>query len=85
MNELAKELVDLIDKLERSNFVEDSVEHIALSHLQGLMAAAERGENTRALKAGFAELNEFWVSSVAWCSQLSKDLEKILIMYEEQQ
>jgi hypothetical protein len=85
MNELAKELVDLIDKLKRSNFVEDSVEHIALSHLKGLMGAAERGENTRALKAGFADLNQFWVSSVAWCSELSKDLEKIIIMYEEQQ
>lgn len=85
MNELAKELVDLIDKLEKSNFLEGSVEHITLSHLQGLVAAAERGENTRALKAGFADLNQFWASSVAWCSELSKDLEKIIIMYEEQQ
>ena len=85
MNDIAKQIADLMGKLERSNFPEGSAEHIALNHLQGLMAAFQRGDNTRALKAGFSDLNQFWVSSIAWCSQLSKDLEKILIMYEEQQ
>ena len=32
----------------------------------------------------FQDLRQFWLDSVPWCSELSRGLEKIIIMYEEQ-
>jgi len=83
MNELIKEIGALIQKLERSNLLVDSTEHITLNHLKKLVTAAENTEGTPALKRGFADLEQFWASSVDWCSELSKDLEKIIIMHRE--
>ena len=83
MNELGKEIIALIDKLEGAVSPGGSTEHIALSHLKRLLAGLENTEDTRALAPGFADLEQFWVSSVAWCSELSKDIEKILILHKE--
>jgi len=83
MNELGKEIVALIDKLESSVFPGGSAGQIALSHLKRLLAGLENTEDPHALESEFAELEQFWASSVAWCSELSKDIEKIIIMHKE--
>jgi len=83
MNELGKEIAALIDRLEKLNSPEGSTEHTTTSHLKRLMAGLDNNEDAKSLKPCFAELEEFWLSSVAWCSQLSKEIEKIIIIYQE--
>ena len=83
MNALHKEIIALVDKLERADAIEGSTGQITINHLKGLMVAAENAEDNSLLAARFDNLEQFWASSVAWCSELSKDLEKIIIMHKE--
>jgi len=83
MNEFQKEIFLLIDKLEKSVASEESSENITLNYLKGL-AASEKAVDKRALAMGIADLEQFWVTSINWCSELSKDVEKIIILYQEQ-
>jgi hypothetical protein len=83
MNELKKETAALIEKLEKSNPIVGSTEQITTSHLKGLLAAIENADDASTLAPRLADLEQFWLSSVAWCSQLSKDIEKIIIIYQE--
>jgi len=78
MDELRKEIVSLTDQLEKSDRIGNAVENRAIGHLKRLMGADEK-----ALGIYFADLKQFWTSSVDWCSELSKQLEKLIIMYEE--
>ena len=84
MNELRKEIVALIDKLEKMIAPEDSSEDMTLGYLKGLATASGHTKDTRVLEMGIAELERFWATSVNWCSELSKDIEKIIILYREQ-
>ena len=84
MIKLKNEIVALIDKLDKSNPIDTSIEQITISHLNGLLAVLENAEDAGAHRERFAELEQFYASSVAWCSQLSKDIEKIIIIYQEQ-
>jgi hypothetical protein len=84
MNELLKEILSLIGKLENSVTPEGSTEYITLSHLKRLVTALENTEDIRALEPGFADLEQFWATSVSWCFELSKNIEKIIILYREQ-
>ena len=83
MNELTQEIVALIVKLENSTISGGSTEQITASHLTRLLAALENAEDPGTLASRFADLERFWLSSIAWCSQLSKDVEKIIITYQE--
>jgi len=83
MDELTKQIAALIEKLEKLNPIDGSTEQIATSHLNGLLTAMGNAESLDALAPRFAGLEQFWLSSVAWCSQLSKDIEKIIITYQE--
>jgi len=83
MDELTKEIVALIKKLEKSNPIDGSPEQITTGQLNGLLAAMENAVDPGTLAPRVAELEQFWLSSVAWCSQLSKDVERILIIYQE--
>ena len=83
MNELTEEIVALIEKLEKSNPIDGTTAQITTSHLNGLLAAMPTAEGPATLASRFADLEQFWLSSVAWCSQLSKDVEKIIIIYRE--
>ena len=83
MNELKKEIVVLIEKLEKSNPIDGSTEQFTTSHLKGLLVAMENVDDPSTLAARLADLEQFWLSSIAWCSQLSKDVEKIIITYQE--
>ena len=83
MNELHNEILALIGKLENSVAPKGSTEYFALSHLKKMVAVTENIEDARVLEAWIADLEQFWASSVAWCSELSKDIEKIIIIYRE--
>ena len=83
MNELKNEIAALIEKLEKSNPIDSSAEQITTSHLKGLLAAMESADDPSTLAPRFVDLEKFWLSSVAWCSQLSKDVEKIIMIYQE--
>ena len=84
MNELKNEIVALIERLEKSNLINGSTEQAATKHLKGLMVALENAEETEMIKGRIADLEQFYASSIPWCSQLSKDIEKIIIIYQEQ-
>ena len=78
LNRLLKEISALKRQLEKSALIGNTIEAQAAYYLERLMAA---DENT--LDREFADLNQFWLSSVDWCSELSKQLEKLIIMHEE--
>ena len=78
MEELKKEIGALKDRLERSDISSAAVEGQAVRHLRRLMAADEQ-----AFEVGFADLKQFWLSSVDWCSDLSKQVERLIIRYED--
>ena len=83
MNELLNEIVALIDKLEELNPICGSNEQITVDHLKTLKDALGNTNDMKTLTPAFASLEQFQVSSVAWCSQLSKDIEKVIIIYQE--
>lgn len=83
MNELTQEIVALIEKLDKSNPIVGSTEQITSNLLKGLLAEVEHADAVRTPVARFADLEQFWLSSVAWCSEFSKDIEKIIITYQE--
>jgi hypothetical protein len=78
MDALRKEIVCLIDQLETSDCIGNPVHNQAISHLKRL-----RGADEKALVIYLAELKQFWTASVDWCSELSKQLEKLIIIYED--
>ena len=83
MKELANEIAALIEKLELSDPIDSRTEQITAGHLKAIMAAMGNPDDADEIASRFADLEQFWQSSVAWCSQLSKDVEKIIIDYQE--
>jgi len=78
MDELRKEIAVLKEQLEKSDIAGNAAEHQAIGHLNRLIAADEK-----AFDIGFADLKQFWLSSVDWCSELSKQIEKLIIIQED--
>ena len=77
---LLKEISALKGQLEKSALIGNTIEAQAKYYLERLMAADEK-----TLDREFADLEQFWLSSVDWCSELSKQLEKLIIMHEDLQ
>ena len=75
---LFKEISALKDQLENSDLIDSTIEDQAIVYLNRLIAA---NENT--LDREFADLKQFWLSSVDWCSELSRQIEKLIIMHED--
>ena len=89
MQELRNEIGMLIGKLETGIFAEDRVAAEVLMKLKSLLHEEDvsvRAHSPHACRRGdvFQDLRQFWLDSVPWCSELSRGLEKIIIMYEEQ-
>jgi hypothetical protein len=78
MDELEKEIAALKDQLENSDNIGNTIEGRAIYYLDRLMAADEK-----TLDREFADLKQFWLSSVDWCSELSRQIEKLIIMHED--
>ena len=78
MEALRNEIAALKSRLEQYDINGSPVERQTLHHLSALAAADEDS-----LAQGLADLKQFWLSSVDWCSDLSKQIEKLIIMYED--
>ena len=78
MDKLREEIAALLDQLNKSDINGSAVERQTISHLNRLVAADET-----AFDQGLADLKQFWLSSIDWCSELSKQIEKLIIMHEE--
>lgn len=78
MDKLREEITALINQLQKSDINGSAVEHQTLSHLRRLVAADET-----AFDQGLADLKQFWLSSIDWCSELSKQIENLIIMHED--
>ena len=78
MNELKNEIISLRNQLERSDIAGSAVKRQTLVHLNRLIK-----DDEEAFEITFAELKRFWLNSVDWCSELSKQLEKLVIMQDE--
>ena len=78
-----RELENLILKLENGRPAAGSPEDQTLQHLLRIRARVENGARPADLAAGFAALERFWRESIAWCSVLSREVEKLLIDYAE--
>ncbi len=72
----------LISNLELLNTDEHRIEKKTLRHLTALLKAFDE-ENKQSIESCVALLRQFWLESIPWCSELSKDVEKVLILYEE--
>ena len=83
MNEFMAEINKTVSNLKAANPGHQSPEQIALSYLEAISQKGKSISNISELDPIISELRLFWLNSVAWCSQLSKDIEKIIIIYEE--
>ena len=78
MDNLREEIAALINQLQKSDINGSAVERQTIYHLNRLVAADEM-----AFDQGLADLKQFWLSSIDWCSELSKQIEKLIIMHED--
>ena len=78
MDHLREEIAALIDQLQKSDINGSAVERQTIHHLNRLVAADEA-----AFDQGLADLKQFWLSSIDWCSELSKQIEKLIIMHAD--
>jgi len=78
VDNLREEIAALIDQLKKSDINASAVEHQTILLLNRLVEADET-----AFDQSLAELKQFWLSSIDWCSELSKQIEKLIIMHEE--
>lgn len=71
----------LIQKMEAGD-LSGSEDFQTLQMLIAIRDHALSGPNEE-LEIACTHLREHWLHSVAWCSKLSRELEKILILFEE--
>jgi hypothetical protein len=82
MDEWITTAKSLFDRLKLMPYDENRAETLVLEYLTNLLAAAGSGERV-AMDERIFELKHFWLQSIPWCSSLSKDIERILIQYDE--
>ena len=78
----AAEVKCVITRLKDTPFGPDGP-HPALFYLNRLKAATDRAVNPDMIAGEMTALERFWTENVNWCDPLSKDLEKIIILYTE--
>lgn len=83
MESLRKEIFSLITRLEGNLAPLGHIESQAVVRLRALQAVAEKATAAGELTPEIMALRQFWLDSVDWCSQLSRDIEKLLIIQEE--
>jgi hypothetical protein len=81
MNGLKHRLNDVIRKLTGPQPVEPANTGV-LPFLENLLKSLERGDRG-AVRLSCDRLREYWLQSVAWCSDVSRDIERLLIDIEE--
>ena len=83
MEDLRREMHALIRRMEAALPPVGGVEEKTLQRLRTLSAAAKKTEEIRELSPLFLDLKDFWLNSIDWCSQLSKDIERLLILGDD--
>jgi hypothetical protein len=83
MERLKKEIFELTDKLEKGLFSENSVEALVLSHLNRILNVMDGSAKDKSAGVLLSDLRQFWLDSVPWCSELSKDIEKLIILVDD--
>ena len=83
MENLRRALLVLIRRIERESASAGGNGALTLDRLYVLYAAAEHAQQAGELTFLFGELRQYWLHSIDWCSQLSKDIEWLLILYDE--
>jgi hypothetical protein len=78
-NEIINEIRSLLSEIEKSNPDSESTEGVAIEYLKCLLAESDN----RHMRVDFSDLKRFWLESVPWCSELSSQIEKIIIMNDE--
>jgi len=82
MERLKTEIYELIDTLEKGLFSENSIETLVLSHLKRILNVMDGGpDKSKSTGVLLADLRQFWLDSIPWCSELSKDVEKLIIKF----
>ena len=82
MENLPVLLKELIVELERTPGAQSEPANQLLPKLTTFLKAVDSGD-ALAMAMQVAGLRQFWLHSVPWCSQLSKSLEKVLMVYDE--
>jgi hypothetical protein len=77
--ELKNEIQSLLSDLEKSRPDPESAEGVALEYLKCLLVEPGKGQ----MRVAFSDLKRFWLESVPWCSELSKSMEKLIMIYDE--
>jgi len=83
MEDLRREMHALIRRMEAALPPVGGVEEKTLHRLRTLSAAAEKAQEISELSPLFLDLKTFWLNSIDWCSQLSRDIERLLILQDE--
>ena len=86
MTGLKDEIRRLINRLNTTALQETGPEAAVRGYLKRFLAALESGggqTGNGAADAAYAELRQYWLDAVPWCSDLSRDLEKLIIMYTD--
>ncbi len=83
MESLREEIHSLITRLEGNLAPSGHVEAQTLVRLRALQAAADKAMAAGELTLEIMALRQYWLDSIDWCSQLSRDIEKLLIIQEE--
>ena len=83
MEDLRREIHTLIRRMEAAVAPVGGVEEETLHRLQALSAAAEKAQQISELAPLFLDLKDFWLNSIDWCSKLSKDIERLLIIQDD--
>lgn len=78
-DELKNELEVFLAELVKSNPDQESAEGVAVEYLKCLLAESDN----RHMRIDFTDLKRFWLESVPWCSELSRRIEKLIIMNDE--
>lgn len=81
MSPLKNVFDDLINKIKRPDTAGNGCSMV-LPMLECISTALEEGD-LKTAQIACGQLNGYWLKSVAWCSELSKDIEKCLIAFEE--
>ncbi len=82
MKELTQTIAMLLEQLNAGAIDPGSAEAKAHKRLVLFLTAIESGDRN-AMNTHLQQLHDFWLNQVPWCSDLSRQLEKVLIQFEE--
>jgi hypothetical protein len=83
MKQLQQAIAELIAGLDARGPRAAPVEQITLEHLRHLAHFVVLDPQASELHRAVMRLKAFWAASIDWCSALSRQVERILIIYED--